>query len=956
MNKRFTLRGLRSLLALGGALLISGNAFAYPTLAELATDHEFKAEVTIEADYKADVEKAITNSQYNFSREFTFNIESGGDVKNFVGNKNPYGNGLVLSYDSSTGEITFPQFNTIGTIFGGKSGYANLKLADENGDPSNFKWTVTEDGKIEIPNFTVVDANYSNDILVRYTKVSVDGYPDFEYTEPEPEPEPGASYPEKSQILGEYQFNSSLNLVNQEYSELFTESFIFEIVDNIYNLKLDNFLSATSTVTCNYDENAGTLSLSSKFFNTSKGYVSIYPYENGVMTTNNLVIQFDENGTATFPDFDINVYNQQSQTIAQYRNIKVTDPNASNYPAIEDLYGTYTFNSTFTLINQELGEFMTSPFVFEIYESSGSPYIRDFLAFGNSSIKCDYYPETGELVIYNCYFKAGNTSNYLCFAPLEGGGYKGSNANNGNPLKLKFDEDGNVTIDDFDMTLFSANTVAVANYRDINITKGGNAGPDLTNPFGGEHSFTGTLTEYTYDGEHNPVSLTKKEYTVNLAIQDELHELYDGARQYVAQIYKFDQWEADQDMIGKVNNLGKLNEDGTKFSLGVDGVNGVYFDFIEGEGEDGGTSVAKIFGHADFYEHAPTFLGDSYWDFKDEAVVLTMDEQEEVSLDTYYVYESYDVANPTETNADNVDKYYALDHKWEPVEYVPMAVTVTGEGNKDAGSVVLTIAATNIENPTYDIVIKDEANNINQTVSNQSLTDGKYTFEIPSYDSTKDYNLTATVTGYELGFKAAEASPVSIALDADAPVADPAIEISNAEATPEDNKVTITFDVELTDIDIEADEVTFKVAVTDNNEDDAEPFEVPVDVVDNAVSFDLSNLQAGDYDYDIVLIAYDADGEEITSSEAANVTFTIEANNDDDPNQPGDGGEGDGGEGGEGDNNGGGEGDNGWTGIDNVNADENARYFTLQGHEVKNPVKGIYIKVVGNNVTKVNIR
>ncbi|MCH5176936.1 MAG: hypothetical protein J1F25_02855, partial [Prevotellaceae bacterium] len=154
----------------------------------------------------------------------------------------------------------------------------------------------------------------------------------------------------------------------------------------------------------------------------------------------------------------------------------------------------------------------------------------------------------------------------------------------------------------------------------------------------------------------------------------------------------------------------------------------------------------------------------------------------------------------------------------------------------------------------------------------------------------------------------------------------PEIMIRAPKATVEGNNVTVTFDATIYGISLDKI-ASYKALFTDltTATDDYAGDTTTEDatVEDGVATVTLTNLKAGSYDYSVALIAYNADGEAIATSNTLQFVFTIDVP----------------------------------TGINGVTEGTAVRYYNLQGVEVTNPAAGsIVIKVEGNKAVKVLIK
>lgn len=158
------------------------------------------------------------------------------------------------------------------------------------------------------------------------------------------------------------------------------------------------------------------------------------------------------------------------------------------------------------------------------------------------------------------------------------------------------------------------------------------------------------------------------------------------------------------------------------------------------------------------------------------------------------------------------------------------------------------------------------------------------------------------------------------------------ITVSDAEATVnEANEVSVSFAIELHNVS--ATDLTYEViltptAIKNSNATNAADGDLTFDFVptNGEATVALGQLEDGVYAYNLTVNAYGANDLIVETLEPAYITFTVGT-----PETPDDPGY-----------------------VDGIQADgAEARYFNLNGIEVKNPEKGIFIKIENGKVSKV---
>lgn len=160
--------------------------------------------------------------------------------------------------------------------------------------------------------------------------------------------------------------------------------------------------------------------------------------------------------------------------------------------------------------------------------------------------------------------------------------------------------------------------------------------------------------------------------------------------------------------------------------------------------------------------------------------------------------------------------------------------------------------------------------------------------------------------------------------------------ISNANAAvSEEGVVTVTFYIETQNVKEEAgliyEAILTPAKVAQEGAENAADGDLTFDftpAVDGKGTLTLDDLEAGTYAYNLTVNVYNEETLVAGTLEAAYITFIIQGEEPVDPDQPDDA-------------------------VEGIVIDSDARYFNLQGLEIKNPEKGIYIKIENGKITKV---
>ena len=190
--------------------------------------------------------------------------------------------------------------------------------------------------------------------------------------------------------------------------------------------------------------------------------------------------------------------------------LSLSSPEASAAaPSPGDFDGHYLFQSDMSLAPTAKDDYLTSDFVFGIETTVSNPgtdneistiIITDFFYEGNR-FSTDYDQETGRLYINVLYFRSLlKASQYIGIAPVDGG-WNGFSALTGNRLYLQIEENGTITIPDFDLITFNGATKTglIAEYRNITVepTTVDPVGPEPVKSFEGRYYFTGKKSVYS---------------------------------------------------------------------------------------------------------------------------------------------------------------------------------------------------------------------------------------------------------------------------------------------------------------------------------------------------------------------------------------------------------------------------------------------------------------------------
>lgn len=184
---------------------------------------------------------------------------------------------------------------------------------------------------------------------------------------------------------------------------------------------------------------------------------------------------------------------------------------------------------------------------------------------------------------------------------------------------------------------------------------------------------------------------------------------------------------------------------------------------------------------------------------------------------------------------------------------------------------------------------------------------------------------TYETSGYAAGSRQIEFGFIfESAVKATASVADPTVTITEQEVTSTDSSATVTVTVETADLPEDATVTVEYAVVTEETQDQAQYNPMTPsgnDEYEATISFDA--YEPGDY-FVMVKATATSDGDEVASAGPVQAgTFTVK-----------------------------------YSGIDSISGDLDGetRFFNLQGIEVNNPGKGLFIKVVNGKSTKVLVK
>ena len=318
---------------------------SYPLASELAKfakDYSVTSTLTMGDSYTA--EQLGLSGDF----DFTFSYEYFAALKNFI----VEGTFLNQSeYDESKGHfIPMNNININGTamliVLAGEKfdgGYGNS--AD-----NPFYFQLNSDGTIEIPDFDLI--TNTNTLIASYRSVSVTSEDNGDDDGDDDGDENESPYPTADEIIGDYTFRANLDLMNSDYN--LKDSYNFSIANLSGSLYVQN-LCGIPSIGVTYNDETGEIKFNSGFQSYEAGKYYVFSEDGTYSTAYRFIINVEEDGTLTMPDFYIFSTTDQTSPVAHYSQVLVTKGHSEDVGGDEEdnadfagtitLYGT-TFNYT----------------------------------------------------------------------------------------------------------------------------------------------------------------------------------------------------------------------------------------------------------------------------------------------------------------------------------------------------------------------------------------------------------------------------------------------------------------------------------------------------------------------------------------------------------------------------------------------------------------------------------
>lgn len=627
--------------------------------------------------------------------------------------------------------------------------------------------------------------------------------------------------------------------------------------------------------------------------------------------------------------------------------------NAETYPSIEDLLQNkyQVVVGEFQLNDDTYEDFFKAEFDFTLTGTDDSPILNGFL-YSTNRINCEYDPQTGIFTDKQLTLKPTGTS-WLAISPSPEGFNGNITALKGNLLKFQIDEEGDITIPDFEIGTYTANqaglTKVIASYKDIKVTILGKdySESEPQKDFSGTYSFTGT--KYDFTGEGDPV-ISALDFNLVISYTDT--PIVKGQQNQLVEIAGYKLSEED---IQYKNLLYTIEDNTITYEAAPN--NGVLWETVDDIDENSYTS-GYLFGSESTKE----------WIQGSPTIVFTKNDDGSYSLKPFTIWHRYPVESG---NPENKTIEYKVDlvFLWTSEEYVPPVVD-DPEPSKFYGEYSFNGTFYNYADgeisETYDgffdLVINEQGQAT--TIGGYQLTladieagrnqgeDKENTFVLTTGENTglqwpnavqnttvllgsasvekytegeeiiltvnenETYSLTP-FTGwrvnedgtYTLLFKWDDTpyiAPVKPSIEIISPLFDP-----NIQGEP-----TVTFTTKFFNLDLDSvDEFIANFSYKDAN-GETKDMAYAASVENSMATVILKGLEEGVYNFEIVLIAM-SDGEPLVTSNV--ITLPVD-----------------------------------YSGIEVLNKENsNVRYFNLNGIEISQPIKGnIYIKIENGKAVK----
>ena len=633
----------------------------YPAASALKGEYTFKADVVYNEAYSG-IESQIPAN-------FTFLIEST-YFDNFVG----YNGYLNYSYDKETGTITITSNRLQDTSYYLPDTYmgVQLGLSDstgawpglKNSGGDILKLQVSADGSISIPEFTIVDRNNSNPVIARFTNCKVVKAGEEEEEEEDPnQPNLGDFIPVNPE-LGDYTVVGSYTFTikptdfsfGKTQSNVEFQADVIKTSDDLYYIKegegteylngsLIPFSYYEGSSLAQFDQfNAGQAGDYSVWFSAFSSTPEIYSW--GATFTPEDGFTFDgSHGFGWFCSAEEDGLSPTEHVVSLFYLMgceKQAEP--VEYPASGQFDGHYKYScADFTLLDETYANILKADVNFEVITTFnqatgvGTSNILNFFVVSNGT---DYNKETGVLTLNTVYFKPDGAPENLGIAPVDGG-WTGMAGLYANKMKWQIEEDGTITIPDFDIVTFSGNTLkeTIAQYRSGSVVATTGQGEDEgdTKSFAGTYSMKGTKYEYLDGTDAEPATSA---LNFDLVINEDNQVIAIGG-------YTL----SDEDIANK-RNVGVV--EGNQLILEAAPFVGVKWQQVVTDTENS-TSYTEAW-----------LLGGpniKTWDQLDETnkIVFTLDEDGNYSLEPFTVWHRHQIVN----EAENTETVFDLVYKWD---------------------------------------------------------------------------------------------------------------------------------------------------------------------------------------------------------------------------------------------------------------------------------------------------
>ncbi|MCH5220993.1 MAG: hypothetical protein J1F05_01510 [Muribaculaceae bacterium] len=727
-----------------------------------------------------------------------------------------------------------------------------------------------------------------------------------------------ANYPTIEELAGLYKFTAEEYTLNYDaYAQYFPKTFVFEIEVKGGQAVLVNWLYKDNRANIDYEQEIGELTNKQLVWKPNGvDWRAIAPVDGGyqgmsAITGNPLRLKVAEDGTITIPDFEIGPYQtnptQLASVTVHYGNITVEPASAEDLDPEVDFTGSYELKGTKYVYTNGITEPEKSALDFTLVINENKQ-ITSIGGYTLSDEEININKRNEGIVDGNQFILEASFRNGVLFQTQEPVGGEetgrqeswllgGPNINEWDQLddtnKVVFTlEDGTYKLEPF--TIWHSYWVAQGEGSDATVSRvfelvfkwddtvySEYGTEDLEGvwsiPLNGHYQGSYSLNQFTenYDVTYtgNIVTFTSKgsDYHIVGELTSESTIKFSRAV-VVPAIYSL--YQVPYVFTELTNNIEELEEQ--EFTATYNAAEGT-ITFPEGCGLAYGRFTKE--GKLEFWDDAYDFNGVAR-KVGGFTPVVTIDRKEyTIGADNITVLfdvttEHLDIESVASWKANVVEQL----HEGETDIQQPVEATVT------------------VENGVATVVIPN-------------LTQGNHDFLIALVACDEDGNEIATSNQRALS-----------------DYVGPNIAIRKTQGNGEAGEGELTVSFSISTLSGMPEGVTYKVRFIDNKTvtDDYAGDEYYAEAVieNKIVTATLTDLEAGDYDLKVALVAYDEDDNAIATSN--NLEFLIT---------------------------------NVTTGIDSIVVEgAPVRYYNLQGVEVANPAAGIYIKVEGSKTSKVVIK